>query len=1767
MLFVIKHLKGFIVMYAVRISAILFFSFGVLSAHASDRLYKDIDYLIPERPKAEVSYFPVTIDQNNGWLVNPRDGISYKNYFSLEKKTCEGNPYEIQECITAHFRSKFASADKEVCRALIEDTKPGTPVNWDHPNVTDGGYEKCDLYVGGLDTPASEYDGFVNAHLDRLHAVYTIKYYSSSSKEWKTLSGDRQVYKFDPRWFFGIPTGIIFNDVTGLKIHCPPESNSQFTLFDNMNVPDAAREMGAFNDVEPSESWYDIGYCAPAESYIYDLENIETPLNDFIIELTGENGQKYQSLITKQLTDEFHQRYSLCGTEFMTCHTVPVPNREVSNSYGGRDVEFKYVVDSLDFAHIWRNDNVSGDISEAIYFVVDSLLNLNPSFEWLFEINNHENSPLPETIFALYPNLTEKLFDQPSLVESFGDKVCYPVTEEFVEAFKGTNWLEYACSDETEQCPLENTGPACLNGNPINIRNGTKLESVTDFNATGNSLLKLARQYSSANKRWQFNKYTQQLLIDNDYVKLTGRKQNNLLFSCSTENRTCNRKALVGQTTNISNYQVYKGTDGYQLTLPSGAIENYNSTGRLISTVSAQGEQISYSYGENSITTTDEFGQSITLTTEDHKVISAVTPIGNFAYSYDEFDRLTTVTQPDNSTIQYRYDEAGFSVVQYYSSTEHTCSGDDYLTDVDCKALVKNLGLLTGKIDEKGQRVASWHYDEQQRAYKSEHGTGIDTTEIHFVSEQGERAEDNAGNPNTLQQVRDSISPLGLKTRTTFRAPHGQRAEKIETFDAEDNLVSTEHYSYDNNGYESEYVDIDGNITRYVHDSLGRETSRIEYADTENARTITTSYQGNTNKPIVITSPETRVNMSYVNHNTGLLVATQTITDLSTNELRLTSYSYDSKGQLTSVDGPLTDVNDITTYEYNAQGLRTKTTNALGHSTEVTSFNAYGKPLSVTDENGILTAYSYDLMGRVTQVARAGTIQQFEYDVNGDLLKSTPANGAHISYEYDSARRLIATEDLLGNRIEYTLDAAGNQLAIQVKDESGALTLAQQQIFDEFSRLTTTINGTNDTSQIDYLTNGSVNSATDALNNTSTNSYDALQRLKAIHDPEGGKTEFGYDNAGRTTSVTDATGKTTQYTYNGFGELVQQISPDTGTTSYSYDKAGNLASETDARGITVSYQYDALNRVTDITYPDSSENITFSFDDAASGNKGVGRLTSVNQASSNYEYSYNQLGQMLSEQYSIGEQSYGLNYHYDAAGQQTGMNYPSGAKVNYVLDSQGQIAAITYQAPGVSETQNILTNATYLPFGPVASFTFGNALTNSYTYDLNYRLTAHQLTDLKNKTLKYSATGNIEAITDSIAGANSFTFGYDKLSRLLSASNGSLAGELGNISFTYDGIGNRLTKTNGPVNQSYSYIENTHHLEKVTVEGAAVTPTTAGTYYDARRLASIANAQYQYNYRQLRVAKTMTDGEVKGIHYHYDQNGLLIAESTAEGKWLKEYIYFNGQLVAMVDVDLAGGHTLYMVHTDHLGTPNQITDMSGKLVWQAEYSPFGLATIQSDIDGDGQHIELNIRFPGQYYDKESGLHYNWHRYYDPAIGRYITSDPLGLAAGINTYGYVEQNPINYIDFMGLDKWDYDGIGNTNVCSYYDELAKENPDCPYFTEAAQICRGMNVTVSFVSNSAISYSWLTDRTNASQSEIYDSVRNKLVFYDKQARNAGKIDAYGCTCGDTIDFYHDQAFEESGLLPLFYGGNLWPQNTYPNPVPYDSRGEDKVDDYANQ
>lgn len=193
---------------------------------------------------------------------------------------------------------------------------------------------------------------------------------------------------------------------------------------------------------------------------------------------------------------------------------------------------------------------------------------------------------------------------------------------------------------------------------------------------------------------------------------------------------------------------------------------------------------------------------------------------------------------------------------------------------------------------------------------------------------------------------------------------------------------------------------------------------------------------------------------------------------------------------------------------------------------------------------------------------------------------------------------------------------------------------------------------------------------------------------------------------------------------------------------------------------------------------------------------------------------------------------------------------------------------------------------------------------------------------------------------------------------------------------------------------------------------------TKYTYDDSGRLVEVyensnLTATYVHNALGQRVTKTV--GTSDSI-YVYDIKGTLLAEHDASGNLVRDYVWLDGAPIAQIDQ----GEAFRYLHFDHLGTPRHATDDSENLVWSWESDAFGLATADEDPDGDTTLTTINLRFPGQYFDSETGFHYNYFRTFDPRSGRYLESDPIGLNGGLNTYGYAAGNPLTVFDPLGLD---------------------------------------------------------------------------------------------------------------------------------------------------
>jgi RHS repeat-associated protein len=303
---------------------------------------------------------------------------------------------------------------------------------------------------------------------------------------------------------------------------------------------------------------------------------------------------------------------------------------------------------------------------------------------------------------------------------------------------------------------------------------------------------------------------------------------------------------------------------------------------------------------------------------------------------------------------------------------------------------------------------------------------------------------------------------------------------------------------------------------------------------------------------------------------------------------------------------------------------------------------------------------------------------------------------------------------------------------------------------------------------------------------------------------------------------------------------------------------------------------------------------------------------------------------------------------------------------------------------------------------------------------------------------------------------------YDVLHRLTDET-----GPYGQRVYSYDANGNRQTRdkidqlydqNNLPTisvtrNQSYSYPLDSQQLTQInTVKngnitnrdlsydaaGNTKTKHTKNFAYDARNRVKtyskngVLVAEYRYNAQGERIEKIKhkSDGTIRSLHFHYDLNGQLLGLSRYNNSGLlkahKDIIWLDNMPVAQVTTRYKNDGTeksrqLVYLHTDHLNTPRIATDASQTVAWHWDSDAFGQGKPDTDPDNNGKKTFVPLRFPGQI-ASEGGLYYNYYRYYDPQTGRYITSDPIGLEGGINTYLYVNANPLKYTDPTGRCPW-------------------------------------------------------------------------------------------------------------------------------------------------
>lgn len=1093
-------------------------------------------------------------------------------------------------------------------------------------------------------------------------------------------------------------------------------------------------------------------------------------------------------------------------------------------------------------------------------------------------------------------------------------------------------------------------------GNPINAGTGNKFHAELDFTAAAHTLIKLTRYYNSHD-------------TSSTAFGFGWRSEWQRSISSSLSSGSLITQVIVTREDGRS--------DIFTRDARGNWFANPDVTSRLTETRDAKGNQTGWNLfrSDDSTETYSRTGRLLRIDTRSGQRTI-------LAYSGSQ---LTSVTGPFGHQLSFRY--SGSRIAQAI-----TPAGDIYnytyknsnLVSIEYpggeikRYLYENPTFphaLTGIIDENGDRYSTYQYDTSGRAVRSEHAGGADSTSIKYHDGDSATVTDSRGASHTTAFTTQFAL---VKPRQTTGTPYRQAGGSGIT--------------YDWNGFIASLIDWNGNVTEYSHDARGNELTRVEASGTAQAYVVKTQWHPTYHLPTRITLPKKKVEFSY--DSKGNLLERIEIADSKTRSWK---YTYNRQGQILTAEGPRTNVKQLTRYEYDSLGNITSITNALGHITALPRYDKNGRPTRVVDPNGLTTSVAYDERGRVTRRSVGGRVTTMAYDKAGNLKSVKSPDGSRLEYAYDEAHRLIEVKDSLGNRKRFELDGNGNRTRVTVLDKKGASVRQASYEYNEANYLMESVSASGHVTHYTRDGMGNTTRVETPLGAVTSTQYDSLNRPFRVIDAARGRTTIGYDSAGRVASITDPRKLTTSYTYDGFDNLLSVLSPDAGLKRNAFDLAGNVVSTTDARGQATIYSYDALDRPLTRTY--SGASWTFTYDNASNA---IGRLVGIASDDVSTRFAYDGWGNLLSKRQAGGGGTLTQQMRYDAAGRLVGLTYPSGMDIGYAFDDAGQIASLTVNG------EPFLNAIEHEPFGPVKGWVWASNNDPYFrAHDGGGRVSAHSLGSAS-RSLTYDPAGRITRLTDSNGPVVNYK--YDVLDRLTEYASGSDSQKYG-----YDANGNRTSITFSFGSQTYSIDPTSNRL----LSGAEVAyafdkagnvkQKEAETYtYDGSGLMSSSlngfgiTTSYVIDGHGQRVAKNSA-GTV--TTFMYGENAQLLGEYAAARN--QESIYLEGLPVALTTQG-----AVMRVYADHLGTPRRVTAGGGSIVWDWGSEPFG-SSIPTGT------LTFNQRFPGQYFDAEIFLNYNTARHYDPYTGRYLQSDPAGMAGGINSYSYANSIPTQNVDPFGL----------------------------------------------------------------------------------------------------------------------------------------------------
>ncbi|MFJ9818285.1 putative T7SS-secreted protein [Streptomyces sp. NPDC101151] len=834
----------------------------------------------------------------------------------------------------------------------------------------------------------------------------------------------------------------------------------------------------------------------------------------------------------------------------------------------------------------------------------------------------------------------------------------------------------------------------------------------------------------------------------------------------------------------------------------------------------------------------------------------------------------------------------------------------------------------------------------------------------------------------------------------------------------------------------TEVVNSSGLPLRFTYDGPGRVTS---WTDT-NDRSYTYEYDGQ-DRCVAQTGsaghmatrfaygepdPETDLRVTTATngegHSTRYLVneARQvvTVTDPLGAETR---YHRDRYNRLLSRTNPL---GHTTTFEYDEAGNATRVVRPDGREAR-TEYNELGLPVKLVDPDGTVIRQDFDERGNRTSVTDpAGGTTHFTYTEAGHLTSVTDPLGNTTRVVCDRGGLPVEVTDPLGAATRYNRDALGR--AITTTDPTGAVTRLEWTVEGHLSARTAP-DGT--TESWTYDGEGNCTSHTDPIGGVSRFEYTHFDLLTARTGPDGVRYEFAHDSELRLTKVTNPQGLTWTYEYDAAGRLAAETDFDDRVQLYTHDAAGRLAHRTNPLGQVIAFERNELGQVVRKVADGKVTTYAYDFtDQLAQATNGDATLTLLRDRH----------GRLVSE--TVNGRT--LRHGYDELGRRTNRTTPAGTESAWTYDMIGNPTALTTHGHTLTFTHDALGRETSRHLGEV---TFTNA------YDTVGRLTAQTVNGpadqlVQHRAYAYRPDGYVTRIDDHLGGTRHYDL--DPIGRVTTvrAANWSesyaydVAGNQANADWpdahpgaearglrTYEGT--RITRA-GTMRYEHDAAGRITLRQKTRLSRK---PDTWRYAWDAEdRLTSVVTpdgTRWRYHYdpmaRRIDKQRLAADGETVVEQVDFTWDGTTLCEQTTRSAhtpnvvtltWGHDGLHPLSQTERITAAD-APQHVIdarfFAIITDLVGTPTQLVDENGTLTWHTRTTLWGTTTWTANSTA-----YTPLRFPGQYHDRETGLHYNHFRHYDPNTALYASPDPLGLEPAFNPNAYV-QNPHVWTDPLGL----------------------------------------------------------------------------------------------------------------------------------------------------